>query len=353
MTGAALPHYARGMQPVDLFAVQARVSPELYVDEAAFADRVTAQAEEIARRRERAPDGSFVRPALAVWPENFAVFACLAGRPRAANASSADRAMRWVALGELPRLVASAIRTRPRSIEEALLTAVSKGVFALLDRTFARVAREHQLWIVAGTAYLPRNARAAGEGFEPLDARVYNVALTYSPDGKLVAETRKQNLVPTQEDVLHLSAGDERDLPLVETEFGKLATLICYDGFDEAHTRDEPGFRACGVVVDALGAEIVAQPSANAWAWDAPWAFNEPGESLLRREQWFDEGMFKQLKRCASIRYVVNPQLVGRMFEHRFEAPSLILERTPAGEVRVAARATSIDREEILMVRAD
>src|SRR5690606_14999830 len=149
----------------------------------------------------------------------------------------------------------------------------------LVHRIFSRVAREHRLWIVAGTAYLPRNARGPGEGYSPRDARVHNVALTYSPEGRLVAETRKQNLVPTQEDVLHLSPGGEGDLPVVDTEFGKLATLICYDGFDQAHTSDEPGFRPCGVVVDALGAEIVAQPSANAWAWDAPWAFNEPGES--------------------------------------------------------------------------
>jgi predicted amidohydrolase len=341
------------MQPVDLFAVQARVSASTYADERKFADYVTTQVEEISRRRERAADGSFARPALAVWPENFAVFACLAGRPRAARAATADAAMRWVALGALPRLVSSSIRARPRSLEEALLTAVSPQVFGIVDRTFSRLAREHELWIVAGTAYLPRNARPAGEGFTPRDARVYNVALTYSPEGELVAETRKQNLVPTQEDVLHLSAGEERDLPVIETGFGKLATLICYDGFDEAHTRDEPGFRACGVIVDALGAEIVAQPSANAWAWDAPWAFNEPWESLLRRDQWFEEGMFKQLERCANIRYVVNPQLVGEIFEHRFEAPSVILERTPGGELRVAARAESIDLEEIVMLRAE
>src|SRR5690606_21206853 len=128
---------------------QAQVSASLYIDEAELEARVVSQAEEISRRRERAPDGSFLRPALAVWPENFAVFACLAGRPRAARAETAEAAMRKVALGELPRLLLSSIRTRPRSLEEALLTAVAPQVFALVHRIFSRVAREHRLWIVA------------------------------------------------------------------------------------------------------------------------------------------------------------------------------------------------------------
>src|SRR5690606_25200105 len=115
-------------------------------------------------RRDRDPRGGFVRPALAVWPENFAVFACLAGRPRAASARTAEAAMRRVALGELPRLLVSSLRTRPRSLEEALLTAVAPEVFGIVDRIFSRVARAHRLWIVAGTAYLPRNARGPGEG---------------------------------------------------------------------------------------------------------------------------------------------------------------------------------------------
>src|SRR5690606_42039182 len=91
------PEYPRRMQPVDLFAVQAQVSASLYFDEAELEARAVSQAEEISRRRERAPDGSFLRPALAVWPENFAVFACLAGRPRAARAETAEAAMRKVA----------------------------------------------------------------------------------------------------------------------------------------------------------------------------------------------------------------------------------------------------------------
>ncbi|HEX8701914.1 MAG TPA: hypothetical protein VF815_24005, partial [Myxococcaceae bacterium] len=139
-------------------------------------------------------------------------------------------------------------------------------------------------------------------------------------------------------------------LEVVPTPFGKLGTLICYDGFREPHTSGEPSFVPAARLLDARGVSVIAQPSANAWPWDAPWAFNEPGETQLRREQWFNEGLYSQLGALQSARYAVNPQLVGGFFENVFEAPSLILERVRPGEVRVLARAQDPRAEEVLHV---
>jgi predicted amidohydrolase len=169
--------------------------------------------------------------------------------------------------------------------------------------------------VVAGSGLFPR------EG----SARVHNTSYMFDPDGRVVAVTRKVNLVPTQEDVLGLLPGSPDDLAVVDTPFGRVGTLICYDGFREPHTGGEPGWVRCGPVLDGLGATIVAQPSANAWAWDAPWAFNEPGETLLRSEQWFAEGFAREMRDLVNVRYAVNPQLVGTELDHVFEAPSLIL----------------------------
>jgi predicted amidohydrolase len=165
-----------------------------------------------------------------------------------------------------------------------------------------------------------------------------------------VSTTRKVNLVPTQEDVLGLRAASKDELTVVDTGLGRLGTLVCYDGFREAHTAGEPGFVPCAPVLDALGAEVVAQPSANAWAWEAPWVFNEPGEHQLRSEQWFSEGMARQLPELRSVRYVVNPQLVGDVLDNHFEAPSLILERRDA-EAVVLAAAAEAQAEDVVHAR--
>ncbi|WP_224241713.1 hypothetical protein [Hyalangium gracile] len=90
---------------------------------------------------------------------------------------------------------------------------------------------------------------------------------------------------------------------------------------------------------------------ANAWPWDAPCAFNAPGEHQLRREQWFNEGLYSQLAALRHVRYAVNPQLVGGFFENVFEAPSLILERVRPGVARVLAQAEDPRAESVLHAR--
>lgn len=334
------------MEPVQLFAVQPRVDVDTYGSVAAFEAAVRRQARMVADRR--VPG----LPALAVWPEMFASFLPLAGHlDKVARCPSTDAAMRRVAIGMARRLIRAAWRTRPRSMDEAFMAAVAPEVWRTWWTTFSSVARDHDIWIVAGSALVPANSLGADTpAFEPESARFFNTSLTFSPEGRAVSVTRKVNVVPTQEDVLHMSSGDPADLSAVDTPFGKVGTLICYDGFREAHTSAEPGFLPCAPVLDRLGVDIIAQPSANAWPWDAPWAFNDAGENKLRSEQWFDEGLFASMSRLDHVRYAVNPQLVGRLFDVAFEAPSLILERTGSGAVAVLARSADPTNEDILDV---
>ena len=335
---------------VELFAVQARVTLDDYASPEAFTARHRALASRVEALRTRDTRGRPLYPALAVWPEMLGAPLGLMGHLHRVRAcTTAQAAMTRVALAELPRLLGAAVRHRPRSLEECLFTTVAPRVHHALWTTFSAIAREHGLWVVAGSALLPRDRLGhTGPGFTPEGARTYNTSYTFAPDGACVAVTRKVNLVPTQEDTLRLSPGRPEELRVVETPFGRLGTLICYDGFREPHTAREPGFVPAAPVVDALGAQVLAQPSANAWAWDAPWAFNDPGEHQLRREQWFNEGLFTQLRALRHVRYAVNPQLVGTFFENTFEAPSLILERSPTGDVQVLARAEDPRAEDVL-----
>ena len=277
---------------------------------------------------------------------------------RVRDAATTDAALRRVALRTLPALARTMARGRTRSTTRGFLTATAGRTWQTLHETFGGIARDYGLWVVSGSALLPRNALGdRSPVFAPLPgepgSRVYNTSFTFDPTGRCVDVVRKVNLVPTQEDVLDLSPGRLSDLDVVQTPFGALGTVICYDGFREPHTSGEPGWARCLPVLDQLGAQVVAQPSANAWAWDAPWYFNDPatGEHQLRSEQWFAEGSAAELPGLANVRFVVNPQLVGRVFDNVFEAPSLILERTAGGTV-VRARAADPRSEDVLHVRA-
>ncbi len=336
---------------VELFAVQAAIDFDSYRSIEQFEEMILRQARRIDALRARDSGGGCRYPALAVWPENIGTFLALAGRAEDVwGSTTTEAAMRKVVLRELPRVAVNAIRYRARTFFEAIYLTVAPDVHRILFVTFSRVAREFDLWVVAGSALLPGNKRGVDTSeFQPIDARTYNVSYTFDPDGHCVAATRKVNLVPTQEDVIGLTPGRVSDLGVVDTPFGRLGTLICYDGFNEAHTTQEPEFTPGALVLDGLGVDIIAQPSANAWPWDAPWVFNEEGEHLLRSEQWFSEGLVRSMQDLQHVRYAVNPQLVGTIFDNHFEAPSLIFARGEGDAVEILAQAEDPTAADILL----
>jgi predicted amidohydrolase len=318
---------------VDLFAVQPLVGIDDYLDADAFAAHHRRLAERVAALRT-------AEHALAVWPEEVATFLVLLGQRRLVEGcTTTDQALRRIVLRRAPRLLATMARHRTAKLTPAVLTMLAPPALEVYVRVFAGIARDFDLHVVAGSGLFPR----------PGTAQVCNTSYMFDPRGEVVGVTRKVNLVPTQEDVLDLTAASPDELAVVPTPFGAVGTLICYDGFAEPHTSGEPGYVRCAPVLDRLGARILAQPSANAWTWDAPWAFNEPGESLLRSEQWFAEGLARELRDAVNVQYAVNPQLVGHVLEHVFEAPSLILGR--GGEVIV--RAADPRAEDVVHVAVD
>jgi predicted amidohydrolase len=339
---------------VELFAVQARVCLEDYASAESFSERHRALARRIDQLRSRDGAGRPRYPALAVWPEMVGAALGVMGHVhRVRGSRTTQAAMVRVALAEVLSLAATAVRHLPSSLEECLYAATAARVHRVMWTTFSEIARDFDLWVVAGSALLPKNRLGADTpDFSPVSPRTYNTSYTFSPEGRCVAVTRKVNLVPTQEDVVRLSPGRPEELEVVPTPFGQLGTLICYDGFREPHTSGEPSFVPAARLLDERGVDIIAQPSANAWPWDGPWAFNEPGEKQLRREQWFNEGLYSQLAALRCARYAVNPQLVGGFFENVFEAPSLILERVRPGVVRVLAQAEDPRGEDVLHVTA-
>jgi predicted amidohydrolase len=99
---------------------------------------------------------------------------------------------------------------------------------------FARLAKQHDLYIVAGL--IERDGHL-----------LYNVAVLLSPDGELVGKYRKVTL-PRGEIEGGLTPG--HDVPVFETRFGKVGMMICYDGFFPEVARE----------LANRGAEVIAWP---------------------------------------------------------------------------------------------
>jgi predicted amidohydrolase len=99
---------------------------------------------------------------------------------------------------------------------------------------FGKLAREHNLYIVAGLI----------EREGPL---IYNVAALIGPDGKFAGKYRKVSL-PRSEITGGVTPGNE--YPVFDTRFGKLGMMVCYDGFFPEVARE----------LTNRGAEVIAWP---------------------------------------------------------------------------------------------
>jgi nitrilase len=78
------------------------------------------------------------------------------------------------------------------------------------------IAREHGLWLVTGVNELDRGT-------------LYNSLLYHAPDGSLALHHRK--LVPTNHERLIWGQGDGRGLNAVETGFGRVGGLVCWENY--------------------------------------------------------------------------------------------------------------------------
>ncbi|RMH39909.1 MAG: carbon-nitrogen hydrolase family protein [Deltaproteobacteria bacterium] len=327
------------MTRVALVAVQMRVTADDLASPAAFAAWVDRHAAAAAG----ACAGADHR--LVVFPENVGALAMLAFAPaRARRMATVDRAIAVLAASRPWALARAALDHGTLSPRRAALLALAPPAADLARAAFSRAARRLRATVVGGS-YL----RAAPGG------KLFNSSDTFDPSGRRVATTAKVNLVPGLEDAsptgLGLARGDADAVPIVRTEWGSVATLICYDGFCEPHTRGER-FAAVGPRVDAAGCDVIANPAANPWPWDAPWVFAEPGERLLRRDQWRREGLAATLAGLHRARFGVTAHLVGRVLDRAFEGPSEILERTGGG-VRVLARAERADAAAVVAAVVD
>ncbi|HXY81247.1 MAG TPA: carbon-nitrogen hydrolase family protein [Gaiellaceae bacterium] len=87
------------------------------------------------------------------------------------------------------------------------------------ERRLGAVAREHGIWLVTGV----------NEVDQERPGTIYNSLLTHAPDGSLALHHRK--LVPTNHERLVWGQGDGRGLYSVETGFGRLGGLICWENY--------------------------------------------------------------------------------------------------------------------------
>lgn len=336
-------------KPLHLVAVQPKVSVEDFLTKEALQaklDGLAAQIRESLMDRE-AGDG------LVVFPEYFCSFFALTDQEalRGVDLShmTVDKAIEKLVMKKPFAFLQSMIQGKTTKTNEAVFYMLTPHIHNLILEVFSKLASSLHATVVAGSALLCKvdPATAYAKKVELLGSDFYNTSYVFSPHGQWVSTYRKVNMVPTQEDVLGLTAAKPEEQTLHEAPFGKMGVLICYDGFGVPHSKHEMGFVCLSRNMAEQGARVLAWPSANPWPWEEPWVFDPDPKIRLRSRQWDEEGIASILSDLKSVEAVVNPHLVGQVLDAHFDGQSSIMVKTDHG-VEVVAKANRHDDEEVL-----
>lgn len=292
-----------------LYAVQARLSIEHYSDPRSFREWVEA----LAAAADEA--GGLSRDSLLVYPEDIGTFLLLAGADP--HARSLEEALRGLLARHLPAVALHmALRLLPPL--KAYLRARWKLVWQAYRDAFSAVAAAYKTNVVAGSI------------LEPRGRKVYNTSYLFAPDGRIAGRQSKVHLIDMEER-LGVSPAPLGQLRVYETGAGRVGIAVCLDAFKEDVVSR----------LARLGADILAQPSANPEPWTPSL------EEEWRRGAWLAVQRHR-------FRAGVNPMAVGRIYDLAFEGVSSIVaprSSTPDG-TGYLAKAKTKDGEEIVYAEA-
>ncbi len=333
------------MAAIELFAVQPYMSLSDYADGEAFYHKIEGLFQQANALRSNP-----TLPALIAFPEDIATFLALAGQLKIlAQVTTIDEGFRRIGQIFWRPLLTAMIQRRTLSLRQAFFAVAAPTVWRIWHRTMSDLARRFSMTTIAGSALIPENRLGYDQdAYSARSRSVYNLSVTYGPDGRFLAMTRKVNLVPGQEDVLDLTPGPA-DQAVISTLIPgtdqlSVATAICYDGFTVAHTNHEPHFQSLWPLLDRAGATILVIPSANPWSWDAPWPLDRGVPPRLRKEQWAQESLPAALVPMESIQVAVNPHLLASLLDVHFDGQSSIWARRD-GQVQCLAASPSTSND--------
>ena len=288
-------------------AVQPRWSAQDFGSAPAFRHWLRSQLE--AARPHLAAD----RPTLVVLTELNGLPLILRGDGWAARLGTFERAAAALFVRRLARVLPLLLRERVSPIR-ALQLAASDENAALYLHTCRDLAREYGVYLCCGSAPLPRY-RLSAAGLEREPGVLTNQTVIFGPGGELIGCTDKVHLTPAEEaGGVDLTPGRLSELRVFPTPVGDLGVAISLDAF----RRDVIGR------LEAQGCTVLLQPDANASPWTAPEGL--PPDPAHVRDQpvaWL-ESSWAVTERSPTIRYAVNPMVVGNLLDLSFDGQSAI-----------------------------
>jgi predicted amidohydrolase len=300
------------------------VSNKIDLAAARSQETLTAELERIFSLAE--PHISRHHPSLVVLAEHLGLTAIFLGEAgeRARCAKSSEDAFRVLLEAHAPKVERVKAMWGQMPDARALLLALTDQLWRSFTAALSRLAARRQVYLIACTNVAA--ARLSTEEsdvsslgfpgqedvFVPVGPGVYNTAFLFGPDGAIIGAVRKVNLTPIERYGLGLTPGDLADVPVFDTEVGRIGIATSLDAFIPSYVEH----------LERLGAQVVAQPDAN----PQPWAFASATHEWQPQE-WLNSVLGCLQDRWKNILYNVCSMQTGNLFEIAFDGQSSITAR--------------------------
>lgn len=284
---------------VNLVAVQARTELKDY------RDRETFHAKMASLMERTAAEVDLSLPTLVSYPELVGMY--LSFVPfywdDLKDESSLESAATKIVMKNLARLGENDRRSPEAAARRLLFIDTALEAEAIYVETFSTLAREYGVYLAAGSIALPPTEQEPSKGGRHLldPTRVYNTAYLFSPRGLCLNRVPKVNMTEPFE-VRVFDSGPRSELVPVDTPLGRVGTLVCWDGFHETLVER----------YDALGVDILLQPSYNQHPWDGPCSYGAPG---TEGETRLATSCVAMIQGRENIQFGVEAFMVGAVFE--------------------------------------
>ncbi|MFC4452374.1 nitrilase-related carbon-nitrogen hydrolase [Deinococcus sonorensis] len=260
------------------------------------------------------------RPHLHPQQPNLVVLTELNGLPlvlRGGWLAAATRRFEWAAglllLQHLPLALPILWWERVSPVRALQLARIDEHT-ALYLQTCRALAREYGVWLVCGSTPMP-HYRREGRRLRREDASLYNQTVILAPDGTLVGCTDKVHLTPDEGPAgVDLTPGQLEWLRVFPTPVGDLGVAISLDAFrPDVVTR-----------LEQLGCTVLLQPDANGSPWTALEGLYPEGQTPRDQPLAWLESSWQVTAHSSTIRYAINPMVVGNLLDLSFDGQSAI-----------------------------
>ncbi len=253
------------------------------------------------------------RPNLVVLTELNGLPLVLRGGAWALPLRTFERVAAALVMARLVRVLPLMWREKISPVR-ALQLADSHENARLYLQTCRELAREYGVYLCSGSAPMPRFFLAGGR-IRRRPGILTNQAVLFGPAGELIGASDKVHLTPSEQaGGVDLTPGNLAELRVFPTPVGDLGVAISLDAF-------RPDVIAW---LERLGCTVLLQPDANG----APWTSLEglPPDPAHVRDQpvaWL-ESSWQVTATSPTIRYAVNPMVVGNLLDLTFDGQSAI-----------------------------